>query len=70
MNASAEQIRDQQKATWNKFSPGWKEWNQFTMAFLRPMGDEIIAALQLKPHDAVLDIATGTGEPGLTIAAH
>lgn len=69
MNASAEQIRDQQKATWNKFSPGWKKWDPFTMAFLRPMGDEIITALQLKANDAVLDLATGTGEPGLTIAA-
>ncbi len=46
MNASSEQIRDQQKATWNKFSPGWKKWNQFTMAFLRPMGDEIIAGVK------------------------
>ena len=69
MNASAEQIRDQQKAIWNKFSPGWKKWDPFTMAFLRPMGDAIIAALDLKPNSAVLDIATGTGEPGLTIAA-
>ncbi len=69
MNASSEQIRDQQKATWNKFSPGWKKWDPFTMAFLRPMGDAIIAALELKPNSAVLDIATGTGEPGLTIAA-
>ncbi len=39
------------------------------MAFLRPMGDEIIAALRPAGTDAVLDIATGTGEPGLTIAA-
>lgn len=39
------------------------------MAFLKPMGDEIVAALQLTGSGAVLDIATGTGEPGLTIAA-
>ena len=42
-----EQIRDQQKEVWNKFSPGWKKWDEFTMAFLRLMGDEIIAALKL-----------------------
>jgi ubiquinone/menaquinone biosynthesis C-methylase UbiE len=69
MNPSFEQIRDQQKETWNKFSPGWKKWDEFTMAFLRPMGDEIIAALRLQPLDVVLDIATGTGEPGISIAA-
>lgn len=39
------------------------------MRFLQPMGDEIIAALQLRETDTVLDIASGTGEPGLTIAA-
>ena len=46
MNPAAEQIRDQQKDVWNKFSPGWKKWDQFTMAFLKPMGDEIIATLK------------------------
>ncbi|WP_261990198.1 class I SAM-dependent methyltransferase [Hymenobacter sp. BT188] len=39
------------------------------MDWLKPMGDEIIRALQIKPTDTVLDIAAGTGEPGLTIAA-
>lgn len=68
MEALLEQIRDQQKATWNKFSPGWRIWDGFTMAFLKPMGDEIIRSLRLKDTDTVLDIAGGTGEPGLTIA--
>jgi ubiquinone/menaquinone biosynthesis C-methylase UbiE len=63
-----EQIREQQKAIWNKFSAGWKKWDEFTMNFLRPMGKAIIEALELKEGDNVLDIATGTGEPGLTIA--
>lgn len=61
-------IRDQQKATWNKFSPGWKKWDDMTMDFLKPMGDTIIQQLDLKDNDVVLDIAAGTGEPGLTIA--
>ncbi len=62
------EIREQQKATWNKFSPGWKKWDDFTMNFLQPMGDAIIAALNIVEDDHVLDIACGTGEPGLTIA--
>lgn len=62
-------IRDQQKATWNKFSPGWRKWDEMTMDFLKPMGDEIIRQLQLKDTDTVLDVAAGTGEPGLTIAS-
>ena len=68
METNLEQIRDQQRATWNKFSPGWKKWDAFNMRFLQPMGDAIIAHLQIKSDDEVLDIATGTGEPGLTIA--
>ena len=61
-------IREQQKASWNKFSGGWRKWDDFTMTFLKPMGNEIISLLNLKPTDHVLDIATGTGEPGITIA--
>ncbi|MFI5130386.1 MAG: class I SAM-dependent methyltransferase, partial [Chitinophagales bacterium] len=63
------QIRDQQKDSWNKFSPGWKKWDQFVMDWLKPIGDEMIQSLQLKNSDRVLDVAAGTGEPGLTIAA-
>src|SRR4051812_31376260 len=68
MESQLEQIREQQKAAWNKFSPGWKKWDELTMDWLKPMGDEIIQLLRLKPSDAVLDVAAGTGEPGLTIA--
>ena len=69
MEQQLTEIREQQKATWNKFSPGWKKWDEFTMNFLKPMGDAIIAELNIKEDDVVLDVACGTGEPGLTIAA-
>jgi len=69
MEAQLEEIRDQQKAAWNKFSGGWKKWDSLTMDFLKPMGDEIIRLLNLKDDDVVLDVASGTGEPGLTIAS-
>jgi len=64
-----EQIREQQKQSWNTFSPGWKKWDTFNMEFLGPMGEAIIGNLHLKGNEHVLDVATGTGEPGLTIAA-
>lgn len=64
-----EQIREQQRNSWNTFSPGWKKWDTFNMEFLRPMGEAIIKNLHLKGNEHVLDVATGTGEPGLTIAA-
>lgn len=68
MEAQLLEIRQQQKDAWNKFSPGWKKWDEMTMSFLKPMGDEIIGQLKIKDTDMVLDVAAGTGEPGLTIA--
>lgn len=69
MGLQQEQIREQQKQLWNNVSPGWKKWDQFIMQFLRPIGDAIIERLEIKEDDIVLDVAAGTGEPGLTIAA-
>jgi len=68
MNAHLTEIRDKQKDTWNSFSGGWKKWDEMTMTFLKPWGDGIIEKLSLKSGDQVLDVAAGTGEPGLTIA--
>ncbi|MES1198167.1 MAG: methyltransferase domain-containing protein [Chitinophagaceae bacterium] len=68
MDPQLEEIRDQQKQSWNKFSPGWKKWDDITMDFLRPMGKSIIASINPSGNDVILDIAAGTGEPGLTIA--
>lgn len=69
MEQQLEQIRNQQKESWNKFSGGWKKWDGMVMEFLKPMGDEIIALLNPQNNDVILDVAAGTGEPGLTIAS-
>ncbi|MCX6305897.1 MAG: class I SAM-dependent methyltransferase [Bacteroidetes bacterium] len=68
MEQHLEDIREQQKASWNKFSPGWKKWDGLNMDLLKPTCDEIIGLINPKGADVVLDIAAGTGEPGLTIA--
>jgi ubiquinone/menaquinone biosynthesis C-methylase UbiE len=62
-------IRDQQRASWDKFSTGWRKWDQLTMDFYKPIGDEILKLIAPKEGDIILDIASGTGEPGLTIAS-
>jgi ubiquinone/menaquinone biosynthesis C-methylase UbiE len=64
-----EEIREQQKQSWNKFSSGWKKWDDLTMEFLKPMGNEIIGCIKPSGNQSILDVASGTGEPGLTIAA-
>jgi ubiquinone/menaquinone biosynthesis C-methylase UbiE len=63
------QIRDKQKASWNQFSAGWKKWDGLVMDFVKPVADEIIQLLHPQNNDLILDVASGTGEPGLTIAS-
>jgi len=63
------EIREQQKDSWNKFSAGWEKWDKLNSEFLKPMGDEIIRLIHAENDSAVLDIASGTGQPGLTIAS-
>lgn len=69
MNKDLEAIREQQKASWNRFAAGWKKWDPVTMEFLQPMKEAIINYLQPKDGQKILDIAAGTGEPALSIAA-
>ncbi len=68
MEFQQEQIKLQQKQSWNRFSPGWKKWDDLVMKFMKPIADIMIEHLEIQDTDMVLDIAAGTGEPGLTIA--
>ena len=69
MSASAERIRDQQRSTWDEFSAGWRKWDAEVLGWHAPFGDAVIQEARLHPDAAVLDVASGTGEPGLTAAA-
>ncbi|MBS1580660.1 MAG: methyltransferase domain-containing protein [Bacteroidetes bacterium] len=68
METSIPDISTVQKASWNKFSPGWKKWDDPMLRFLEPLGTAIIDHLAPQGRQWVLDIAAGTGEPGLSIA--
>jgi ubiquinone/menaquinone biosynthesis C-methylase UbiE len=65
---SAEEIRDRQRATWAGLSAGWEKWDSIIMDQLRPVGAAIIECLGIAEDHQHLDIASGTGEPGLSIA--
>lgn len=47
----------------------WKKWDNLVLDVLGPMGDEIVRRIRPADGERILDIAAGTGEPGLTIAA-
>ena len=65
---SAEEIRDAQRATWAGLSAGWGKWDSIIMDQLRPVGTTMVERLGIAEDQQHLDIASGTGEPGLTIA--
>lgn len=62
------EIRSQQRETWDRFSPGWRKWNDLVMDMLQPVGAAIIARIDPREDASHLDVAAGTGEPGLSIA--
>ena len=69
MEQHLREISEKQKASWNQFSPGWKKWDAEILDFMKPIGDEMIDLLKPKGAQMILEIAGGTGEPGLSIAA-
>ena len=65
---SADEIRDGQRATWAGLSAGWEKWDSVIMDQLGPVGAAMIERLDIAEDQQHLDIASGTGEPGLSIA--
>src|SRR4051795_5842179 len=65
---SAEEIQDAQRATWARLSGSWEKWDRIIMDQLAPVGAAMIERLDIAEDQQHLDIAAGTGEPGLTIA--
>src|SRR5436190_22937113 len=65
---SPDEIRDVQRATWAGLSASWEKWDEVIMDQLGPVGAAMIERLDIAEDQQHLDIASGTGEPGLTIA--
>src|SRR5882762_5532433 len=63
-----DEIRDAQRATWAGLSAGWEKWDSVIMDQLGPVGTAMIERLDIADDQQHLDIAAGTGEPGLTVA--
>jgi SAM-dependent methyltransferase len=63
-----DEIRDAQRAAWAGLSAGWEKWDAVIMDQLRPVGAAMIERLGVADDQRHLDIAAGTGEPGLTVA--
>ncbi len=49
---------------WNEMAKTFDRW----LPFIQPVGDQLISLVDISPGQQVLDVASGTGEPSLTIA--
>jgi SAM-dependent methyltransferase len=63
-----DEIRDSQRETWAELSESWEKWDAVIMAQLAPVTVAMIEQLAIAEEQRHLDVASGTGEPGLTIA--
>ena len=69
MSVTADSIRDKQRIIWDQFAAGWKKWDTELLDWQGPFGEALIEDARLHPGASMLDVASGTGEPGLTAAA-
>jgi len=65
---SPDEVREAQRTTWAGLSAGWEKWDSVIMDQLGPVSTAIIGSLDIADDQQHLDIAAGTGEPGLTVA--
>ena len=65
---TSDEIRDAQRLAWAGLSAGWEKWDSIIMGQMRPVSTALIERLGITDAQRHLDIAAGTGEPGLTIA--
>src|SRR5262245_47490229 len=65
---SGDEIRERQRATWAGLSAGWEKWDSIIMEQMAPVSAAMIERLDLAADQQHLDVAAGTGEPGLSVA--
>lgn len=61
-------IKDEQREYWAKASAGWRLADERIRKQMAPMTERMMALAGIEPGMHVLDLASGTGEPGLPIA--
>ena len=70
MNELQTEQLEKQRDIWNRTSGGWKKWDELIMTSMKPIADKLIGSLNLNGNEHVLDVASGTGEPGLRTSGH
>jgi ubiquinone/menaquinone biosynthesis C-methylase UbiE len=63
-----EQMKDQVRKDWTDNSRAWRKWNDKFQTMTAAATDAVVEAARLVPGMNVLDLASGTGEPALSVA--
>jgi len=66
--SNSRDIEEQQTKIWNSAAPGWKRWDDFQNRQSEPVSEALLQAVHLKEGHEVLELACGTGEPGIPAA--
>lgn len=66
--SSEDEIRYHAQMEWNAAAPGWKKYKKDMLRWLAPVTEQLIKSTGITSGHTVLDVATGTGQPALTIA--
>lgn len=65
---AAERYKAAQRTDWDAAAQGWRTWGENLEAAFGPVGRRLIELAGIRAGYAVLDVATGIGEPALTAA--
>ncbi len=68
MSESEDEMRQHARMEWNAAAPGWRKYGKDMFKWLAPVSDQLIRSTGIRIGQTVLDVATGTGRPALTIA--
>jgi ubiquinone/menaquinone biosynthesis C-methylase UbiE len=63
------QSNEAQRQQWDRVAAGWKKWWQIIENGAQHVSQRMIELTRVEPGQRVLDIATGIGEPALSLAS-
>ncbi len=66
--ADVERFMIAQRDEWNEYAAGWQAWDAQFEVFWQGVTQLLLAALDPQPGMQILDVASGTGQPALTLA--
>lgn len=68
MTIDSKQYKEELRHGYNNAAPGWQKWWKTIETATQVVSKRLVELAEIKPGSKVLDIATGMGEPALTVA--